>query len=189
MARSPPAHAQHDFQMCVPPKHIPRSQPGVHPSPPHPPAGKQGVGVGGGSLAEQPPQLLGRGNGQGAGEVAAEVGGGFPVLPLQGRKERQLAVQEPGTVPVCQHQHLQEKERESWGGAQPAGTPCATQRQGGQEPAPGSSCPPAASQKLSQRPALGWGLSQLPQEQRRGCQDNWLLPSKKTFVKASGLVV
>lgn len=138
MARSPPAHAQHDFQMCVPPKHIPRSQPGVHPSPPHPPAGKQGVGVGGGSLAEQPPQLLGRGNGQGAGEVAAEVGGGFPVLPLQGRKERQLAVQEPGTVPVCQHQHLQEKERESWGGHSRLGPPVPPKDRGdrNQHPAP-----------------------------------------------------
>lgn len=54
MARSPPAHAQHDFQMCVPPKHIPRSQPGVHPSPPHPPAGKQGVGMGGAHWQSSP---------------------------------------------------------------------------------------------------------------------------------------
>ena len=54
-----------------------------------------------GSRAEHPTQLLRGGDGQGAGEVAAEIGGGFPVLPLQGRKERQLAVEEPSAVSIC----------------------------------------------------------------------------------------
>ena len=63
-----------------------------------------------GSRAQHPTQLLGRGDGQGAGEVAADVGGGFPILPLQGRKERQLAVEEPSAVSVCQHQRLPGKE-------------------------------------------------------------------------------
>lgn len=37
-----------------------------------------------GSRAEHPTQLLDRGDRQGAGKVAADVGGGFPILPLQG---------------------------------------------------------------------------------------------------------
>lgn len=59
-----------------------------------------------GSGAEHPTQLLDRGDRQGAGEVAADVGSGFAILPLQGCEERQLAVQEPSAVSICDHQHL-----------------------------------------------------------------------------------
>lgn len=59
-----------------------------------------------GSRAEHPTQLLDRGDRQGAGEVAADIGSGFPILPLQGCKERQLAVEEPSAVSICDHQHL-----------------------------------------------------------------------------------
>lgn len=82
-----------------------------------------------GSRAEHPTQLLDRGDRQGAGKVAADVGGGFPILPLQGRKERQLAVEEPSTVSICDHQHLPREgavRAREHSQHQPAGPSCPT---------------------------------------------------------------
>lgn len=77
-----------------------------------------------GSWAEHPTQLLGRGDGQGAGEIAADIRSGFAILPLQGCKERQLAVEEPSAVSICQQQHLQKRSCQSAASARQLLLPC-----------------------------------------------------------------
>lgn len=116
-----------------------------------------------GSWAELLTQLLDRGDRQRAGEVAADIGSGFPILPLQGCKERQLAVQEPRAVSICDHQHLPregaERVREH-SQPQPAGPPCPTDR------AEGWQCPSTHPPKMGRgRGAEGTHCSPLPESQ------------------------